>query len=127
MVRRANFDLGRRSEAKRLAIGMRILLHHRPSSNSHALLCQIGLRDVWRWLDTAGELDDRNLLTICNLVAMKIVSDGEGNIAASYEPYLGSYPTETAVRDSLRSAWSPRVSRYRVRAGTVSRWTSGGP
>lgn len=82
LVRSArDFDNGEASEAKRLAHHMRLLLHHRPASNSHALLAQLGVLNTMEFLDTAGPVNPRNLATSWNLNVLVF-----NNAGTRYEP-----------------------------------------
>ena len=74
----SSFDGGLEIIGKHIALNLRVLLHHYGNSNS--LLHQLGLRKK-RFLDTAGELDSRNLLTDCPLCTMHI-----GGGSDRYEP-----------------------------------------
>lgn len=82
----AAYDEGRTAEAKRLAVCLRVLLHS--TGQSHALLDQTGHRERLRFLDTTGELDERNLLTQAQLVIMRFSRSIEGDVG-EYLPRLG--------------------------------------
>lgn len=69
------FDSGEEFYAKPIALQLRILLHHQGQSRS--LLEQMGLRNV-RFLDTAGAINPRNLLTSSNLIGIR--HDNQGNV-----------------------------------------------
>ena len=69
----ASFDNGLEGIGKHIALSLRVLLHHRGQSQS--LLAQLQLRSM-KFFDSAGPLNPRNLLTECNLVAMKMTSTG---------------------------------------------------
>src|SRR5882672_2338262 len=64
-----SYDKGLEPIGKHIALSLRVLLHHH--QNSQALLQQLDLRSK-RFMDTAGELNPRNLLTDCPLCLMKI-------------------------------------------------------
>lgn len=83
----SSFDNGMEIVGKRLALSLRILLHHR--GQSQALLEQLGLRSG-RYLDTAGPLNPRNMLTECNLVQVRVAIN-QGGTDAIYIP-LGDSP-----------------------------------
>ena len=70
----AAFDKGMEPIAKHIALSLRVLLHHH--GQSKALLEQVGLRDK-RFMDTAHDLNPRNLLTDCPLTVMRV--SGEQN------------------------------------------------
>lgn len=67
-----SFDSGLQPIAKHIALSLRALLHHQ--GQSRALLEQLGLRNK-NFLDTAGDLDPKNILSSNNLCVMTI--DGE--------------------------------------------------
>ena len=72
------YDRGFEAIAKRLALSLRVLLHHQ--GQSRALLDQLGLRSG-RFLDTAGPLSTANLLSEHGLVAMELRPDGARYLA----------------------------------------------
>src|SRR5260370_1288768 len=75
------FDNGHHSEAKRLAVTLRVLFHHTP--RSHALLNQLDLRDVLTWLASYGMPDPKNLLPTDGLVQMGMdIGKGEAKYRA---------------------------------------------
>jgi hypothetical protein len=67
------FDNGLEAVGKHISLSLRVLIHHH--GQSRALLDQLGLRSG-RFLDSAGPLNPRNLLTECKLVAMQITPLG---------------------------------------------------
>lgn len=69
----SSFDSGLEAIGKRIALSLRVLLHHH--GNSQALLEQLGLRNG-HFYDSAGALNPRNLLTECNLVMYQVSSNG---------------------------------------------------
>lgn len=73
------YDNGLRVAAKHLSLNLRVLLHHH--GNSNALLQQLGLRSI-RFLDSAGPVNPRNLLTTCNLIVTRVSSDGAEHMAS---------------------------------------------
>lgn len=64
-----SFDSGFEPIGKHMALSLRVLLHQ--SSNSQALLEQLGLRSK-RFMDTAFDLNPKNLLPECPLTAMQV-------------------------------------------------------
>lgn len=72
------FDAGLEAVGKHISLSLRVLLHHH--GNSRALLDQLGLRSG-RFLDSAGPLNPRNLLTECNLIGMRMTSAGATYLA----------------------------------------------
>lgn len=83
------FDQGHRAEAKRLSAALRVLFHQ--TSSSHALLSQLGVLHEWKWLDTAGEVDENNLMPTNNMVNVFV---DMANNKYEYTPVLGAYETE---------------------------------
>ncbi|OBH55632.1 hypothetical protein A5686_06440 [Mycobacterium sp. E2479] len=103
-----SFDQGHLSEAKRLAVTLRVLFHHTADNHprgSHALLNQLDLRDKLTWVDSAGMPHPKNLAPTLGLVLMGI-DIGEGN--ASYQAPLGDRPP-TRIRTTVGNL--PRGSR----------------
>ena len=71
------YDQGNQDVARYIALSLRVLLYsHR---HSRALLDQVGARSI-RFLDSAGPLNPRNLLTECNLVGARISDTGIYNL-----------------------------------------------
>lgn len=68
-----SFDGGLKAIGKHIALSLRVLLHHH--GNSQALLQQLGLRSK-RFIDTAGDLNPKNLLTDCPLCVMRMSGTG---------------------------------------------------
>ncbi|HEM49419.1 MAG TPA: hypothetical protein ENO27_04315 [Caldithrix sp.] len=68
-----SYDSGFEAAGKHIALSLRILLHQH--GQSRALLEQLGLRD-FRYLDTAGPLNPRNLVTECNFLVLHADSSG---------------------------------------------------
>ncbi len=66
---RHSFDIGLQPIGKHIALSLRKLLHHH--GQSKAVLEQLGIRSK-RFLDTAGDLNPKNLLTDNPLCAMRI-------------------------------------------------------
>jgi hypothetical protein len=77
------FDDGDYAEAKRLAASLRVLLHE--TKNSKSLLGQLELLDS-DFIDTAGDLNPRNMLTECPLLHMRIGAEPD------FAPTLGNVP-----------------------------------
>jgi len=76
------FDSGLEAAGKYISLNLRVLLHdHR---QSRALLDQLGFRSG-RYLTSAPPLNPRNLLTECNLVAMRL-----SNAEARYLPLIAT-------------------------------------
>lgn len=67
------YDKGLEAVGKHISLSLRVLLHHH--GQSRALLDQLGLRSG-RFLDSAGPLNPRNLLTESPLVMMQISNEG---------------------------------------------------
>lgn len=101
------FDQGHLSEAKRLAVPLRVLFHHTADNGgtSHALINQLDLRDKLTWVDSAGMPNPKNLSTTWGLVQLGInIQDGEPIFAAP----LGERPP-TRIRTTVGNL--PRGSR----------------
>jgi hypothetical protein len=82
------FDAGRLSEAKRMALAVRVLVHQ--TNNSHALINQLELENTLTWVDTAGIPDPRNLLPTSGLTQFKLdIGSGKD---FEYVAKLGDYP-----------------------------------
>lgn len=73
-----SFDSGLKPIGKHIALSLRVLLHHH--GQSKALLEQLGVRSK-RYMDTAGDLNPRNLLTDCPLCMMRVGSGGAEYLA----------------------------------------------
>lgn len=65
----ATFDQGLEPIGKHIALSLRLLLHHH--GQSQALMQQLGLR-AKRFMDTAHDLNPRNLMTDCPLTLMRV-------------------------------------------------------
>jgi len=65
----AAFDAGHIGEAKRLAVTIRVLLHD--TTNSKSLLGLLGMKQNTGYLDTAADLDSKNLISHHGLVSLK--------------------------------------------------------
>jgi hypothetical protein len=64
----ATFDEGHLSEAKRMAVPLRVLFHN--TRMSHALIHQLGFDQTLTWVDTCGMPDPKNMLPQWGLVIM---------------------------------------------------------
>lgn len=64
----ATFDDGHLSEAKRLAVALRVLFHN--TKMSHALIYQLGFDQALTWVDTCGMPDPKNMMPQWGLVLM---------------------------------------------------------
>lgn len=96
-----SYDQGLKPIAKHIALSLRVLLHHR--GNSQALLQQLGFRS-YRFLDTAGELNPKNLLTENPLCFMRI-----GNNSDFLPRCMGGVPHERWIR--FEDWWNHPVVR----------------
>jgi len=79
-----SFDSGLEVIGKHIALSLRVLLYQHGSSRS--LLDQLGLR-AGKFFDTAGPLSPDNLVTECNLVAMRFSNLG-GESEGRYVPSI---------------------------------------
>jgi hypothetical protein len=77
-----SYDNGLEAVGKHISLSLRVLLHQH--GNSRSLLDQLGYR-TGKFLDSAGPLNPRNLMTECNLVMMRVSSTG-----ASYLPLIAA-------------------------------------
>lgn len=106
----AAFDEGHASEAKRLAVTLRVLFHHTADDNprgSHALINQLNLRDTLTWVDSAGQPDPpgKNLVVAeWGLIQMGISIDES---KAVFRAPLGDRPP-IMIRTTIQL---PRFSR----------------
>lgn len=66
-----SFDSGLRPIGKHIALSLRVLLHHH--GQSQALLQQLTIRSK-RFMDSAGALNPRNLMTDCPLCLTRVSS-----------------------------------------------------
>lgn len=97
------FDQGHLSEAKRLAVTLRVLFHN--TRTSRALIHQLGFDQTLTWVDTCGIPDPKNMGQVWGLVITGI--DLETN-EALFKPRLdGGAPT--AIR--TKTLRLPRGSR----------------
>lgn len=55
------YDEGDQAFAQLIALHLRVLLHHNPRSNSHALLNQVGVLDLMWFLDSGGPVTPERL------------------------------------------------------------------
>nr|WP_300049003.1 hypothetical protein [uncultured Nocardioides sp.] len=83
------YDDGRLSEAKRLAVHMRVLLHD--TNQSHALLKQTEHLDRLKFLDSGGDFIPGNFATESTLVLTRM-SFSETGGSAVHLPKLGDGP-----------------------------------
>ncbi|WP_175241186.1 hypothetical protein [Burkholderia contaminans] len=84
------YDSGKEAVGKHIALSLRVFLNHH-GKKSQSLLAQLDLRAA-KYLDTAGPLNPRNLLTDSNLILMQISDNGARYrplVAAGGGPYNG--------------------------------------
>lgn len=91
------FDSGLETVGKHISLSLRVLLHHH--GQSRALLDQLGYRSG-HFFDSAGPLNPRNLLTECNLVAMRL-----SNTGASYLPLIATGGDPLPMRPVPFAKW----------------------
>lgn len=98
------FDGGDVSEAKRIAIHLRILLHD--TRNSKSLLLTLGDKDKICFLNSASEFYPRNLMPYFGLVFMRMINDSKG-FRGEYVPKLEEYLKTGGEEDwrSLNDWW----------------------
>ena len=100
------FDAGHFSQAKQLAVPIRVLLHQ--TGASHALVNQLGLEDALSWVDTAGRPDPQNLLSTPGLTRFKMVAGT--NADPEYEAKLGDFPPSPILtKDGRRITRGSRI------------------
>lgn len=74
----ASYDAGMRSEAKRLAVTIRVLVHDTASSQS--LLWLLGIKHKLLWLFSGGGVNAGNLLSTSSLCVQRItIANGQGS------------------------------------------------
>ena len=81
----ARFDAGSARHSKQIAVALRVLLHD-AGRNSHSVLAQIRKLYETRWLDSAGPINERNLITTMNLTMMSVSAQG-----TVYTPSFDTY------------------------------------
>jgi len=102
----ASFDEGHISEAKRLAVTLRVLFHH--TRSSHALIRQVAFHQPLRWVDTCGIPDPQNMMPQWGLVIMGMRLETNETL---FEPRLGG-GAPTAIQ--TEASRLPRGSRIRL-------------
>lgn len=106
------YDQGRKLEAKRLAVTLRVLLHN--TTKSKALLAQLGVLDTAEFLNTAGRIDPRSLTADFCLVVVAMGRTVQYvppmNDYASAEEWLPfeTWWTKTPVLRTARSTKYPK-------------------
>jgi hypothetical protein len=113
----AAYDGGVESEAKRLALTIRLLLHD--TNNQRSLLTRMGVRDRLPLTDTShGDPPQGTLLFAAGLATMRIQTGVDGSV--TYIPYLGEgdpgrqqpaqafvdWWGETVMRDAVGNSFS---------------------
>lgn len=88
-----SYDEGYKSEAKRLAVIIRVLLHDTGSSSS--LLKQLDKKNIM-FYDTALEYDPKNLISTLGLIMMKHGPDG-----GEYVPPLNFGPPSRYIKGKV--------------------------
>lgn len=116
----ASFDAGKEHFAKPIAHVLRTLLHQ--TSKSTALLTRLEARDQIQWLDSAGEVDERNPMARITIVATEVSTvmgeDAAGQLTPTHVEARHSAPLEPTrwvlpsvgaqVADLLRLGRKPR-------------------
>jgi hypothetical protein len=80
-----DFDEGDVSEAKRMAVHVRSLVHD--TQNSRSLLLIMGDKDKILFLNSASLLNPKNLMSYMGLVSLHVINDEIG-FRAKYKPLL---------------------------------------
>lgn len=91
-----SFDEGHLSEAKRLAVTLRVLFHN--TKMSHALVHQLGFEQTFTWVDTSGMPDPKNILPQWGPLSMGIQLETN---EVFFEPPLGGGPPSKIRTKSL--------------------------
>ena len=111
----ASFDAGFFSEAKRLAVTIRVLVHD--SDKSKSLLGLLGIKTGMGFLDTAHQYDPRNLMSHHGLVGLQLGAGGNRYFAPLNQSILGGpnkyvfFPdwwNKVVVADSKKSKFNRR-------------------
>ena len=109
-----SYDSGVEASGKHISLSLRVLLHQH--GTSRALLEQLGLRNG-RFLDSAGAVNPRNLLTECNLIVLRATTAGGRYIplvAAGEPPQppqkipFAEWWNEPILRDNTRNTFCRR-------------------
>lgn len=105
------YDAGRKHEAKRLAVTLRLLLHD--TSMSQSLLGQLDLKLRLLYLDTAGPVNRKNLLPLTPFLHFRLTMAEGGVAVPSYEPafYEGPCPDLGLRALPFNSWWTMMVLR----------------
>lgn len=102
----AAFDEGHLSEAKRLAVTLRVLFHN--TKASHALINQLGFDQTLTWVDTCGMPDPDNMSQVWGLVITGIdLATNE----ALFKPRLDDGAPNAIRTKSLRLPRGSRILR----------------
>ncbi|MGT2508510.1 hypothetical protein [Cupriavidus basilensis] len=109
------YDAGKEAAGKHIALSLRVLLNHH--GKSQALLEQLGLR-AGKYLDSAGPLNPKNLMTDCNLTLIEMTKNGARYrplVAAGGGPYSGQedftfWWTEPVLKDNA----GRKMSRFDI-------------
>jgi hypothetical protein len=92
------FDEQSQSYARKISVTLRVLLHD--TQNSASVLALLGYKFAWQWLDTAGPLNPRNMMSENALVRQRMTMTEVGPVS-SYEPVLD----DIAPFDLERRRW----------------------
>lgn len=112
----AAFDAGAMGEAKRIAVSIRVLLHH--TAMSHSILGQLAARSG-NWLAYSYQYDPRNLVGHQGLVKAR-ATVGAGTASATFVAHLREvHPGPRALR--FEDWWSNDVVLKDSSGGTYSR------
>jgi hypothetical protein len=97
------FDEGAEDEAKRLAVSLRILLHD--SSTSASLLSQLGVLAGLSFLDSAEQIEPRNLAPTFGLYGMSM-----GPAGGRWYPFLDAARPSPALMRTFSDWWTRPVT-----------------
>lgn len=95
----AAYDKGELSEARRLAVTLRTLLHHHEPS-SHGLCQQLGF-DQWQWVDLSVRVTPGNLLPHLGAIGMEM-RNVLGHSIARYLPAFAAIEDTHPPKDRMR-------------------------
>ena len=95
----ASFDGGNFSEARRLAVSLRVLLHDR-KPNSRSLLGQLDLKAKLEFIDTGNDVDPLNELTTAGLTMMRVETKA-GKATSIWVAPLGDGPPQRYNKPKL--------------------------
>lgn len=112
------FDAGHFSEAKRLAVALRVLLHDTPKS--HSLLKQLGLKSIG-FLDTAFPCPKKEDQVFLGLLKTQITINDDLSASGQHHPLLHERPHGNKPRKKFFADWWNQVVLIDMHRVTFSR------